>query len=89
MFSYLSEPTKPLFCKNGRYLLFLVYFYSQKIVEVVKYYYVRSSRDRKVSWENARKHCDDIQMSLALPRNAEENGKLLALMYDKVKLSYK
>merc|ERR1712227_1131552 len=55
-------------------------------IEVLEYHYVRSSQDRKVVWADAVKHCDSIGMSLALPRNVEENGRLLSFMYEKLEL---
>merc|ERR1712227_799184 len=54
-------------------------------IEVLEYHYVRSSNDRKVAWADAVKHCNSIGMSLALPRNVEENGRLLSFMFEKTK----
>jgi len=46
-------------------------------IEDVRYYMVSNS---KMTWFSAREHCRFRNITLALPRTADENRKLLAFM---------
>ena len=62
-----------------RNIIFLIMIF----IEDVRYYLV--SYTSKMTWVSAREQCRFRNMTLALPRSTEENGKLLAFMVMKVR----